>query len=96
MTDREQLLLELEQAPESVIDQVRHLLQQIRQPGWRDERPSLGDNRSATMDAALVEGVELPPAILELRRLRKLGKPLPEDFDPDAVKWAYLREKHNL
>jgi hypothetical protein len=86
MTDREQLLLELEQAPESIIDQVRHLLQQIRQPEL--------SNRPAIDDAALGQDAELPPAILELRRLRKLGKPFPEDFDPDEAKWAYLREKH--
>jgi hypothetical protein len=89
MTDREQLLLELEQAPESVIDQVRHLLRQIRQPELRDDP-------SAVVDVALGVDPELPPAILELRRLRKLAKPFPADFDPDAVKWAYLREKHNL
>jgi hypothetical protein len=89
MTDREQLLLELEQAPESIIDQVRQLLQQIRQPELSNPPP-------ISRDAVLGQDVELPPAILELRRLRKLGKPFPEDFDPDAVKWAYLREKHNL
>jgi hypothetical protein len=88
MTDREQLLLELEQAPESIIDQVRHLLQQIRQPEL--------SNRPTINDAALGPDAELPPAILELRRLRKLGNPFPEDFDPDEAKWAYLREKHNL
>jgi hypothetical protein len=89
MTDREQLLLELEQAPESVIDQVRHLLRQIRQPEWHDDRPTI-------VDVPLGADTELPPAILELRRLRKLGKPFPDNFDPDEAKWAYLREKHNL
>jgi hypothetical protein len=87
MTEREQLLLELEQVPESVIDQVRHLLAQISQSARAEQ--------SVTMDVHLVEA-DLPPAILELRRLRKLGQPFPDDFDPDQAKWAYLREKHNL
>ncbi len=89
MTDREQLLSELEQAPESIIDQVRQLLHQIRPPDLSDQ---LGVNG----DSALGQDAQLPPAILELRRLRKLGNPFPEDFNPDAAKWAYLREKHNL
>jgi hypothetical protein len=42
------------------------------------------------------EPAELPPAILELRRLRKEGKPFPADFDRDQEKWLYLRKKHNL
>ncbi len=88
MNDREQLLLELEQAPESVIDRVRHLLQQMRQPEL--------SNRPVISDVTSGKDAELPPAILELRRLRTLGNPFPEDFDPDEAKWAYLREKHNL
>jgi hypothetical protein len=83
MTEREQLLLELEQAPESMIDQVRHLLAQIRQSALAEQ--------SVTVDVPLVEA-DLPPAILELRRLRTLGPPFADDFDPDQAKWAYLKK----
>jgi hypothetical protein len=88
MTDREQLLSDLAQAPDSIIDQVRQMLQQIDQLELSN-RPTIGD-RVPRQD------MELPPAILELRRLRNLSPPFPEDFNPDAAKWAYLREKHNL
>jgi hypothetical protein len=67
---------------------VRHLLRQIHQMEWRDQ--------FTFANAALPEDGELPPAILELRRLRKMGNPFPDNFDPDEAKWAYLREKHNL